>query len=294
MSPETIAHHVVDLPPGRRVWLNALHLSGPTYWMYGLLEVDVTVPRQFIAEHKARTGESLSFTGFLVHCLARAVAENKEVQAYLKGRKQIVMFDDVNVGLMVEHDDGGKKALMGHIVQGAQRKTYREIHQEIRRVQTEPAPANRGMPAWFRQAMLLPWPFSKLVKAVMAIATRRDPTIRISASGTVFVTAVGMFGKGHSGWGITTTPHSLGLVVGSMAWKPAVVEGRIEPREILHLTVCLDHDVVDGAPATRFVHRLVELIESGDGLGDRDDEEGIRTDGESDDDPPAEIGYLDS
>jgi pyruvate/2-oxoglutarate dehydrogenase complex dihydrolipoamide acyltransferase (E2) component len=27
-----------------------------------------------------------------------------------------------------------------------------------------------------------------------------------------------------------------------------------------------DHDVVDGAPATRFVRRLVELIESGDGL----------------------------
>jgi pyruvate/2-oxoglutarate dehydrogenase complex dihydrolipoamide acyltransferase (E2) component len=116
--------------------------------------------------------------------------------------------------------------------------------------------------------MLLPWPFSRLVKAGMAIATRRDPTIRVSASGTVFVTAVGMFGKGHSGWGITTTPHSLGLVVGSMAWKPAVIEGRIEPREILHLTVCMDHDVVDGAPAARFVYRLVELIEGGEGLGE--------------------------
>jgi pyruvate/2-oxoglutarate dehydrogenase complex dihydrolipoamide acyltransferase (E2) component len=102
------------------------------------------------------------------------------------------------------------------------------------------------------------------------MATRRDPTIRVSASGTVFVTAVGMFGKGHSGWGIATTPHSLGLVVGSMTWKPAVVEGRIEPRQILNLTVLFDHDVVDGAPATRFVRRLVELIESGYGLDETD------------------------
>jgi pyruvate/2-oxoglutarate dehydrogenase complex dihydrolipoamide acyltransferase (E2) component len=44
------------------------------------------------------------------------------------------------------------------------------------------------------------------------------------------------------------------------------VEDRIEPREILNLTVAFDHDVVDGAPAARFVERLVDLIESEDGL----------------------------
>jgi pyruvate/2-oxoglutarate dehydrogenase complex dihydrolipoamide acyltransferase (E2) component len=270
MTEEIGPYHVVDLPPGRRVWLNTLHLSGPTYWMYGLLEVDVTVARRLIAEHKARTGEALSFTGFLIYCLARAVDENPEVQAYLKGRKQLVVFDDVNVGVMVEHTDGEKTTLMGHIIQGAQRKTYREIHEEIRRVQSEPVPRGRGMPRWFLRAMLLPWPLSALVKLVMGWATHHDPTIRVSAAGTVAVTAVGMFGKGHSGWGITTTPHSRGLVVGSMAWKPTVVEGRIEPREILNLTVLFDHDVVDGAPATRFVRRLVELIESEDGLCETD------------------------
>ena len=46
----------------------------------------------------------------------------------------------------------------------------------------------------------------------------------------------------------------------------AVVEGRIEPREILNLTVMFDHNIIDGAPAARFTHRLVELIESGYGL----------------------------
>ena len=92
--------------------------------------------------------------------------------------------------------------------------------------------------------------------------------------GTVAITSVGMFGGGHSGWGITPTPQSLGLVVGSIAWKPAVVEGRIEPREILNLTVMFDHDVVDGAPAARFTRRLVELIESGYGLDEADDVSG--------------------
>lgn len=259
-------HQIVELSPGRRALINALDLAAPAHYMYGLLEVDVTSARQYIAEHKARTGEQLSFTGFLIYCLARAVEENKEVQSYLKGRDKLILLEEVNVGVMVENKAGDKPILMGHVVQGANRKSLPEIHQEIRSAQNKPAPAGRGVPTWFSSALLLPWPLSGLVKAIMRVVMRQNPAVRIATSGTVFVTSVGMFGKGHSGWGITATPHSLSLVVGSMSWKPAVVEGKVEPREILNLTVLFDHDVVDGAPATRFVHRLVELISSGYGL----------------------------
>src|SRR5678815_1903281 len=89
---------VVDLSTGRRAWLNALDLGAPQHVMYGLMEVDVPVAKRFIADHKASTGETLSFTGFIVACLARAVDENKAVQAYRKGGRQLVVFDDVNVG----------------------------------------------------------------------------------------------------------------------------------------------------------------------------------------------------
>ena len=266
MDTETIAYHVVELTPGRRIWLNTLELSWTAHVIYGLLEVDVTLARKYIAEHKARTGESLSFTAFLAFCLGRAVEEHKEVQACIKGRRQLVIFDDVNIGLMVEHKAGEKGALMGHVIQAANRKTYREIHEEIRSVQSAPVPSGRGMPSWFRSLMLLPWPFSRLVMAMLRANRRRDPMSFVSMGGTVAITSIGMFGGGHSGWGLTPTPQSLGLVVGGIAWKPFVVENQIEPREILNLTVMFDHDVVDGAPATRFTRRLVELIESGYGL----------------------------
>jgi pyruvate/2-oxoglutarate dehydrogenase complex dihydrolipoamide acyltransferase (E2) component len=39
----------------------------------------------------------------------------------------------------------------------------------------------------------------------------------------------------------------------------------------LDLTAIFDPDVVDGAPAARFVHRLVELVESGYGLSETAD-----------------------
>jgi pyruvate/2-oxoglutarate dehydrogenase complex dihydrolipoamide acyltransferase (E2) component len=272
MNTDVGPYQIVEIPAGRRAWLNALSLPGPAHMIVGLLEVDVTVARQRIAAHKQRTGEALSFTGYLVYCLARAVEADKTVQAYRKGTHQFVLFDDVNVGLMIEHTQGGKPALMGHVVRGANHKTYAQIHEEIRAVQSAPAPANRGMPKWLRSALLLPWPLSRLFVLLLTLAARRDPTISVAGGGTVFVTAVGMFGKGHSGWGIASSPHSLALVVGGTAWKPAVVDGRIEPREILSLTVQFDHDVVDGAPAARLVRRLVELIESGSGLAENEDE----------------------
>jgi len=158
MQAKTGPYQVVDLPPGRRLMINMLDLSGSEHRMIGLLEVDVTVPRQFMAEHKQRTGETLSLTGYLVLCLGRAVDENQEVQAYRKGSKQLILFDDVDVGIMVEHKAGEKRGLMGYVVRGANHKTFRQIHDEIRSVQSAPLPANRGLPPWFRQAMLLPWP----------------------------------------------------------------------------------------------------------------------------------------
>jgi pyruvate/2-oxoglutarate dehydrogenase complex dihydrolipoamide acyltransferase (E2) component len=270
MNTNPASFHIVDLSKGRRLMINMLNLAKEKHSMIGLLEVDVTTVRQFIADHKEKTGETLSFTGYLAYCLAQAVVENKEVQSYLKGYKQMVMYDDVDVGIMVEHREATKRSLMGHVIRCANQKTFREIHDEIRTVQAEPLPANRGLPGWFRTAMLSPAPLYRLFRTVIRWAGRQDPTIVTAMGGTVSITSVGMFGEGHSGWGIFPATEVLGLVVGSIVWKAAVVAGQVVPREILHLTVMFDHEVVDGAPAARFVHRLIELIESGYGLEEQD------------------------
>jgi pyruvate/2-oxoglutarate dehydrogenase complex dihydrolipoamide acyltransferase (E2) component len=41
-------------------------------------------------------------------------------------------------------------------------------------------------------------------------------------------------------------------------------------REILHLTVLIDHDVIDGVPAARFVDDLVKKLQAGAGLAGDD------------------------
>jgi pyruvate/2-oxoglutarate dehydrogenase complex dihydrolipoamide acyltransferase (E2) component len=45
-----------------------------------------------------------------------------------------------------------------------------------------------------------------------------------------------------------------------------VVDGRIEIRQVLDLTISFDHDIVDGADAARFTNTLKGLIEKASGL----------------------------
>ena len=137
-------YRVVELPPSRRETHNYLDLYWWKHSIYALLEVDVTRTRQFIEDHKAQTGEALSFTGYLAFCLARAVDEDKSVQAYLKGRKHLVVFDDVDVFLPVERELGGTPAAIPYIIRRANHKSFLEIHREIRDFQSQPVPPGRG------------------------------------------------------------------------------------------------------------------------------------------------------
>ena len=79
------------------------------------------------------------------------------------------------------------------------------------------------------------------------------------------VTAVGMFGK-VNGWFISAGVHPISFGVGSIIKKPKVINDNIEIREILNMTVLIDHDVVDGAPMARFIAELTKNIETAAGL----------------------------
>jgi hypothetical protein len=83
--------------------------------------------------------------------------------------------------------------------------------------------------------------------------------------GVVAVTAVGMFGGGPL-WAVPLSAATVAVAVGGIAARPVMVEGHLEEREHLCLTLSFDHDIVDGAPAARFTKRFSELLASGDVL----------------------------
>src|SRR5260370_28342317 len=91
-----------------RRWMAAAYRSVlHTPLMHGLIEVDVTRARARLREHEATTGESLSFMAFFMVCLAKAVEEHKAVQALRKGRKHLVLFDEVHVSTPIDREVDG-------------------------------------------------------------------------------------------------------------------------------------------------------------------------------------------
>lgn len=98
-----------------------------------------------------------------------------------------------------------------------------------------------------RHALGVPADDVDALAAARLFVSRRNPTHAVAAAGTVGVTALGMAGRG-GGWGLAPAGQSLLLIAGGIARKPAVVDERVEPRDLLDLTVAFDHDVVDGAP----------------------------------------------
>jgi pyruvate/2-oxoglutarate dehydrogenase complex dihydrolipoamide acyltransferase (E2) component len=259
MRDEPEGYRVEPIPRARRFSLDAGYLGRRRHVVHGLVEVDITVARRTLREHRDATGERLSFTAFVVHCLARAVDENPHLHAYRNWRNRLVIYDDVNVNTMIEVESGGRKVPMPYIIKAANLKTYWELHEEIRAAQARPADTRESrFMDWF---LFLPAPVRRLFYWVVM----RVPQSFRDYSSSVLVTAVGMFGR-SGGWAITMPNFTLTVAVGGIVEKPGVVQGHIEPREFLDLTVSVDHDVVDGAPAWRFGQRFVELLEAGHGL----------------------------
>ncbi len=81
--------------------------------------------------------------------------------------------------------------------------------------------------------------------------------------GKVCVTAVGMFSK-ETVWFVPHGSATVLLTVGSINQKVVKIENEFVEREHLCLTVSFDHDIIDGAPAARFMNDLIKIIKSGD------------------------------
>jgi len=276
MKQQHTDYQVIPYPKIRRLLAAFLRPIQRTPTIHGLIEVDVTMARAFLRDHKAKTGESLSFTAFIATCLGKAVDENKSVQALRNGRKHLALFDDVDVYTPIECDVAGQKQNITYIVRAANRKTFREIHQEIRGAQVEDvAKALEGFKAlpWF---LFLPAFLIRFFFWVFWWMLGRDPQLGKKYGGTVGLTAVGMFGEG-AGWGIPAGTPQLNITVGGIGMKPGVVDGHIAIREYLSLTISFNHELIDGAPAARFTQRLKELIESCYGLDDSTVESGQGT-----------------
>ncbi|MBC8492885.1 MAG: 2-oxo acid dehydrogenase subunit E2 [Chloroflexi bacterium] len=255
------AYRTERIPPMRRFAMDAGYLGRRRHIVHGLIEVDVTDARELIREHERIAGERLSFTAFIIHSLSRAIEEHPHLHAYRDWRGRLVIFEDVNITSMLEVQFGARKIPIPHVFKSTNRKTLSQIHEEMRAIQKRPhATAESRFMRWF---LLAP----AFIRRAFYWIVMKFPSSFRDDSSSVIVTAVGMFGEG-GGWAITMPNFTLSIAVGGIAMKPGIHEGEIAVREYLDLTLSIDHDIVDGAPAARFIQTFRSLLETSYGLRD--------------------------
>jgi pyruvate/2-oxoglutarate dehydrogenase complex dihydrolipoamide acyltransferase (E2) component len=251
--------------PSRNIVVDALREGMKMHHAFGWGEVDITDARKKLETWRLQKGETLSFTAFVLCCVGKAVDEFKEVQAVRKGNK-IIIFNEIDVSTLVERSmPDGRTLPATVIIRRVNMKSFKELNDEIREAQrVEFDGISLGKSKQAKQANF----FSKLpqfIRNILWWKVRRDPDFRKKILGTAQVTAVGMFGT-KGGYAMTPTPWPLSIIVGGIVKRPGYNGDRIEPRDYLCLTIGVDHDVVDGGPGARFIARLVQLLEQGEGL----------------------------
>lgn len=241
-------------PSSRRLVTAAVRAGRRIVPMHGLFDADITEARRLLRSHEP----PLSLTAFVVASTARAAAAHPEVHAYRDWRGRLLEHRHVDVQTLVEIPTRQGPFGLVHVVRDADIRDVADISAELRSVKSQPAATRRERlmhriaPALGRVPGLYP-----LMYAVMS----RSRATHL-ATGTVQVTAVGMFAGGGGFAVAPPTLASLLVVVGGVSKRPRVAGDHVQVRDVLDLTVTIDHNVVDGAPAARFGAHLRQLIET--------------------------------
>ena len=231
---------------------------------HSILTIDITNARKMIQNYKKKTGEKISFTAWVIKCIAQTLSEYKDLNAYRHGNKKIFVFNDIDISVPIEKIVKGEARPRVLIIRKANEKSIKDISNEIylaqKEVATEYTEIIGHKTSRFENLALNAPAF--LQRFILWI-TRKNAILKKKYMGTTSVTAIGM--KGYfPGWVIPLGgPVSNLFVVGGITKKPGVIEDKISIREYLHLTITTDHDIIDGGPLARFVERLINLMEKG-------------------------------
>ncbi len=255
-------HTLEEFPRTRIATFDVGQMAKRKHQIAALLDLDVTDTRTAIKAYRSATGEPLSFTAWLLKTISRTLEEHPHACAYRKGKKTLMMFDDIDISIVVERKYQGQLVPLPYVIRQSNRKSFSDITREIQAAQDQPLSDDDVVVGQKRNSLstslyyALPGVLRRLIWGYILT----HPTIAQRQMGSVVVTSIGMMGK-VNGWFLHSSIHPLSFGLGSILKQPAVIRDEIVIREFLKMTILLDHDVIDGAPMARFITQLAENVE---------------------------------
>lgn len=200
--------------------------EAPHAWM--MVEVDVTNLVKYRDslknEFKQKEGYNITYFAFFVKAVAQALKEFPMMNSMWAGDK-IIQKKDINLSIAVATED----ALFVPVIKNADEKTIKGIAREINDL-------------------------------AVKVRTGKLKTEDMSG-GTFTVNNTGSFGSVQS-MGIINHPQAAILQVEAIVKRPVIIDGMIAVRDMVNLCLSLDHRVLDGLVAGRFLARVKEILEN--------------------------------
>jgi pyruvate dehydrogenase E2 component (dihydrolipoamide acetyltransferase) len=187
-----------------------------------LMDLRATLNAQLTEAGRAK----VSVNDLLIRACALALREHQDVNVSYGGDASSVrlVHDRINIGVAVAAESG----LIVPVIRDADTKTVTQLGTEARKL--------------------------------VALAAERKLTPAQTSGGTFTISNLGMYGVEHF-TAVINPPESAILAVGATSREPTVVGDTLEPRYRLRYTLSVDHRVIDGALAAKFLQTLTNLIE---------------------------------
>ena len=184
------------------------------------------------------SGPKITLNDLIAHALILTLKRHPDLNAHFLGDR-IARFEEVHLGVAVDTPRG----LMVPVLRSVCSKSLEDLSGGIK----------------------------ELVKSCLEGTVLPDQL----SGGTFTLTNLGMLGIDHF-TPVINPPEAAILGVGGISLRPVPgKDGEVTPAECITLSLTIDHQAVDGAPAARFLKGLVDTLENypGEDVGQNNGEE---------------------
>lgn len=260
------SHKTEAFPLTRMATIDVVEMGKRRHHITALIELDVSLAREKIRQHNSSGASRISLTAWLISVVGSTLKAHETAAAFRSGKNKRLIFHDINVSLLVEKEVAGERIPVPLLIEKAQTASPADITSRISEAK-EASHSEKDLVLTRRSGRM-----ERLYPLLPAFLRRMvwrfllsHPRLAYGKMGNVAFTGIGMMGK-VSGWFIPTSIHPIAFGIGSVVKKPVVKDEAIVIREMLQMTVLLDHDVIDGAQMARFVSSFSKNIENAIGL----------------------------
>lgn len=223
-SPAARRHDVSRLRATVARQMSAAKREIPHFYVTAEIDMEAAAQLRAALADSGRVPERITYTHLLVRALALTLPKHPRVNAsWVEDR--IVYHDHVNIGIAVAVEDG----LVAPVVRGCERLSLRAIARAVQDLVAK-APAGR-----------------------FAGDELSGATFSLSNMGMLDVEEFSA---------VITPPQAAVLAVGAVKPRPVICDGRLAVGRTVRVTLSVDHRVLNGVEAGRFLEDLKRVIEN--------------------------------